>query len=358
MECTNILIVKFGALGDVVRTAYFPKYIKEKQYNSGKRTVIWWLTMPSSVPLIRFNPYIDIISTNINELTKTEFDIVYSLDDEDEILDAIRQLKFRRLIGACKDTDGQSSYCKQAGVWFDMGLLSIYGKNEADRRKKANQLSHAEIFSGIFDTEVAEPNFYNTQVKESYATGYVETISQGRFCIGINAFAGGRWHSKALPADEFVELVRKLSTTSIYSRPTHLFLFGAGRDAERNQQVANMLPKDSHITIIDTTSDVLDMAAFIKTMDAFITTDSLALHLAISQKVPTLCFFSSTSAAEIESLPYISKVISTHPDYCNYRPDADNSTITCKRLIGTLSILLETINTNRNESLHGEKQSL
>jgi heptosyltransferase-2 len=57
------------------------------------------------------------------------------------------------------------------------------------------------------------------------------------------------------------------------------------------------------------------------------------MHLAVSQRIPTIAFFAPTSAAEIDSFGLVLKIASTSPDYCSYRPMADNSTITAERII-------------------------
>ncbi len=51
----HILIIKRGALGDVVGTAYFARALKEKQGNGIR---ISWITSTDALPLLRFNPYI------------------------------------------------------------------------------------------------------------------------------------------------------------------------------------------------------------------------------------------------------------------------------------------------------------
>jgi heptosyltransferase-2 len=63
-----------------------------------------------------------------------------------------------------------------------------------------------------------------------------------------------------------------------------------------------------------------------------VTSDSLALHMAIARDVRTVGFFAPTSAAEIELYGLGEKVVSTASDYCSYKPDADNSSITPERL--------------------------
>jgi heptosyltransferase-2 len=60
------------------------------------------------------------------------------------------------------------------------------------------------------------------------------------------------------------------------------------------------------------------------------------MHLAIAQDVPTLAFFAPTSAVEIDGFGRVQKVVSTAPDYCSYRSDADNSSVTAGRLLALL----------------------
>ena len=55
----NILIVKFGALGDVIRTSY----ILPGLYKKYDKPNIVWLTSPTSFDFIQFNPYITEVVT-------------------------------------------------------------------------------------------------------------------------------------------------------------------------------------------------------------------------------------------------------------------------------------------------------
>jgi heptosyltransferase-2 len=82
-----------------------------------------------------------------------------------------------------------------------------------------------------------------------------------------------------------------------------------------------------------TDESVQHLAAAVGGLDYLISSDSLAMHLAIAQHVPFTAFFSPTSAVEIDDWGIGTKVASTAPDYCSYRKDADNSTITADRII-------------------------
>jgi heptosyltransferase-2 len=75
----------------------------------------------------------------------------------------------------------------------------------------------------------------------------------------------------------------------------------------------------------------------ISALDLLITSDSLALHLGIAQRIPCTAFFAPTSAAEIDSFGLVVKVLSTSADYCSYRSLADNSSITASRILTAAS---------------------
>ncbi|HKX46765.1 MAG TPA: glycosyltransferase family 9 protein, partial [Planctomycetota bacterium] len=86
---------------------------------------------------------------------------------------------------------------------------------------------------------------------------------------------------------------------------------------------------------------LLDFAALVDRLALLVTSDSLALHVAVARRVPVLCFFAPTSAAEIELYGRGRKVLSTAPDYGSYRKDADVSTLTVERLLPPALELLD-----------------
>jgi heptosyltransferase-2 len=124
----NILIIKFGARGDVIRTAYILPGIYKK-YTAPR---ICWYTSEDSFALLRFNPYIGEILTpsHARDLSQTEFDLIISLDDENEALSLLEGMCCKEFIGVYL-LKGQPVYDDKAAAWFDMGLISRYGKASA-----------------------------------------------------------------------------------------------------------------------------------------------------------------------------------------------------------------------------------
>lgn len=325
MAAMHILIVKHGALGDVVRTAYFARALKEK-YAFMVR--VSWLTSVAALPLLRFNPYIDDIWVSFGQASNYCYDIVYSLDDELDTLGEVTRLRARSVRGAFIGDDGNATYSADASKWFDMGLLSRFGKQHADYIKKFNSFGHAEIFAEIFGTSIPKPSFFGNCIMES---AVFNEHSGSALHIGINAYAGGRWRAKELPSDELNPLVaRLLDWGASERRDLKIILLGAGGDREKNEAVAKRW--EPTVVAENTDDSVLRLAAVVKRLDYLITSDSLAMHLAIAQGRPCLAFFCPTSAVEIDDFGLCRKVVSTGADYCSYRGDADNSSIAAERV--------------------------
>ena len=325
----HILIVKFGALGDVVRTSYFAQSLRDK-YGVGLR--LSWLTSAASSPLIRHNPYISDVWTSIYMALPHTFDLVYSLDDEAVIVDQVEEINYSRIEGAIRDPlTHHITYTEKMSEWFDMGILSKYGKVKADQLKVSNLKTHAQIFSEIFECSYPTPQLW-------IKSGLSQKLSIKKFFkkIGINAYAGDRWRSKELLSSELVRLIELIiDNEEVFKPQDRLVLLGANKDRLRNLKISQQIG-DERIVVPNTDADILEFAAVIKELDLLITSDSLAMHLAISQKVPVISFFSPTSAAEIDLYDRGEKIISLSKDYCSYSKDCDNSTITAERLMEAL----------------------
>jgi heptosyltransferase-2 len=326
----HFLIVKRGALGDVVRTSYFAGSLKRKH---GAAFRLSWITARESADLLRLNPHIDDLWFGFDEATTHRFDRIFSLDDELDTLEGVARLHAASITGAML-RDGHVQYSDDSAEWFDMGLHSRYGKERADELKKLNRRSHAQIFTDIFGVDRVAPAFYLDESCRRWAR--TELPSEG-LLVGINPYSGGRWPSKELRLPELERLLSLiLAGASPFVRQPRVILLGAGSDFGRNQALASKYPATKVLPLCTDTS-VQHLAAAVGCLDYLITSDSLALHLGVSQGIPFTAFFSPTSAAEIDDWGIGTKVTSTAPDYCSYRRDADNTTITADRILDAVA---------------------
>jgi heptosyltransferase II len=326
----HFLVVKKGALGDVVRTSYFARALKSK---FGADLRLSWITAPASADLLRLNPNIDDLWFEFEQARPFHFDRIFSLDDELDTLEGVAGLSADSVTGAIL-RDSIPTYTQDSNEWFDMGLRSRFGKQRADELKKLNQRSHAQIFSQIFAVEQVSPEFHLDEACRSWAQANLPKATGRR--VGINPYSGGRWPSKELRPAELQRLIgRLLNGSSPFGPGTAVVLFGAGQDYSKNQSLVAELA-GGNLTAICTDESVQHLAAAVSGLDYLISSDSLALHLAIAQEIPFTAFFSPTSAAEIDDWGIGTKVASTAPDYCNYRKDADNASITADRIIDAI----------------------
>ena len=150
--------------------------------------------------------------------------------------------------------------------------------------------------------------------------------------IGINSGAGERWESKALPIKEVIKLIELI--LAIPEPKIHIFLFGGAQELNRHQTITQAITSSR---LIDTGNhhQLLEFAALIKQMDYLISSDSLALHLAIAQQVKNLSFYAPTSAAEIATFGTGVKVVSSSPDYCDYKKEARKNDLTAEKIFAT-----------------------
>lgn len=349
MDARDILILKTAALGDVLRTTSILEGLHERHAPCR----VTWLTAPGAVDLVRTHPLVhEVVAFDaraphgspskagaLERLQRTRWTRVISLDDEEPLCALASSLATDSLSGACLDAGGKRAYTDDVAPWFDMGLLSRLGKAEADRLKVENRRSHPEIYAAMLGIRMGKPKLVLPRAALDFAAAWRARngVEGRRPLIGLNTGAGGRWVSKQLSEERTVELAGALARElgPREGRATFVLL-GGEAETERNRRIREGLarvPTGLSFADAGTTNALLDFAALVAGLDLLITSDSLALHMAIAADVPVVAFFAPTSAAEIELYGRGEKVLSTASDYASYRPDADNATITVPRLV-------------------------
>jgi heptosyltransferase-2 len=336
----QILILKTGALGDVLRTTSILPGLRARHPRS--RTT--WITAPGAVDLVRHHPLVDevatfeassadAVATLGAKLAATTWERVISLDEEEGCCRLASMLRAKRLSGAWFDERALARrYTPDVAPWFDMGLLSVLGKRAADGLKRANRQSHAQILAGMLGVRPGKPELGLDPESEQAGEDLRRRLEaeHPRPWIGLNTGAGGRWTSKALPVERVVGLALELHRS--LGRKATFLLFGGPPETARNRAIAAGL--EGRVPLADTGCDnpLLRFAAFVSLCDLLVANDSLALHVAIARGVRVVAFFAPTPAAEIDVFGAGEKVESTAPDAGSYRPDADTSTLTVERL--------------------------
>jgi len=315
-EAMDILVIKLGAIGDVIRTTSILPGLKEKY----KDCKIDWLTKKKSFDVLKNNSFINkifLIDNNIEKIKSHGYDLVINLDDDNEACKLASEINHKEIIGAYLDNE-KKTYTKNSSLWFDMGLISKFGKQKADEFKAKNNKTYQEIMYNILNLEYnkQEPilNLNNGGLKFGKNFAKKNKIKENDSVIGINTGAGGRWQDKKLSIEETALLIDKLNNEIPNVK---LLLFGGPEEKERNEKIKKTIKSK----IIDAGCDnsLMEFASLVNLCNILITSDSLALHIGTALKKKIVAFFYSTSAAEIELYDRGVKVIGKGKDYCSYK---------------------------------------
>ena len=307
----QILIIKLGAIGDVLRTTSILKPLK----NKCSPCSITWVTKKESFDLLENNSFIDkLVEINDKSLLKKKYYLVISLDDDYEACELASKLKKDVLVGSFLDDNNNKTYTKLSALWFDMGLL---GGPDRDDLKKANKRTHQGILFQIlglkYNDEGPILNLTKKDIEFKRRFAKKHGIKKGDLVIGINTGAGERWELKRLSEEKTIDLINRLNKET----KAKLILLGGPEETERNKRILNKIKNK----IIDggCNNSLMEFAAIINLCDLIITSDSLALHIALALRKKVVVFFGPTSANEIELYGLGRKVLPRGEFLCFYR---------------------------------------
>src|SRR5438094_7246321 len=139
----SILILKLGAAGDVVRTTPLLRRLDGP---------VSWITAESNLALLDgIDREVRCVSwESRNRVADTAYDLVINLEDDRDSSSFLKQLKFKQLFGAHLNGNDKLTYTSNSRAWFDLSLISTYGREKADRLKLLNRRTYQElIFDGL-----------------------------------------------------------------------------------------------------------------------------------------------------------------------------------------------------------------
>ncbi|MEK6984007.1 MAG: glycosyltransferase family 9 protein [Nanoarchaeota archaeon] len=317
----KILIIKLGAIGDVIRTTSILSGLKAKHKNCG----IDWVTKEESLDILKNNTLINRVYTlgqnTVNKLKNQKYDLVVCLDDDYSACELSSGIKPKRIIGAYLKNN-QESYTKDSAIWFDMGLLSRFGKQKADALKAKNKKTYQAIMYKILGLQYRkqEPILALDEKELAFAKEFAKKnyIKKTDIVIGINTGASGRWQDKKLSIEKTAELSDKLNREI---NNVKLILFGGPEEKDRNQKIKKLLKTK----IIDAgcNNSLMEFASLVDLCDVIVTSDSLALHIGVALKKKIAAFFGPTSSSEIELYSRGVKIIPKIGCLCCYKPKCD-----------------------------------
>ena len=275
----NILIVKLGATGDVVRTTPLLSQL------SGQIT---WLTAAKNAVLLSgLMDNLRCFSWEERERAlDTHYDLAINLEDTLDVAQFLKTVECREVFGAYVDSDNTLRYTENSKGWFDLSLISAYGKLEADKLKLKNRRTYQElVFDGLGFRFAGETYL----LPEPIETGLSGDVA-------IAADAGPVWPMKKWAY--YSELKQRLEDQGL---------------------TVNVLPERS--SLLEHLSDVRNHRCLVGG-------DSLPMHFALGTDTRCVTLFNCTSPWEIYDYGIQKKIVSPLLEEFFYKRGYDNRATT------------------------------
>jgi heptosyltransferase-2 len=256
----RILIIKLGAIGDVIRTTPLLRKLRQV-YPQGE---ISWLTnypevIPSDVDRVYKFDLKDILT-----LLATPFDVLYNLDKDNvacslaNILKADLKKGFYLNNGKCNPLDNAAYHKWLTGIFDDISRQNT----------KSYPEEIFEICGFKFD-------------KEEYILNEVDSdafkhLKKKDYLIGLNTGCGSRWSTRLWPEEYWIELAKKLTNTN---KDADVILIGGPEEDEKNKGIAKAAQ-----CIYPGYFPIKTFGSLVQNCDLIITGVTMALHIAIGLK--------------------------------------------------------------------------
>ena len=302
-EPMNVLIVKLNATGDVVRTTTLLRRLE---------AVCTWVTDPMNLQLLDGLPLDGFRCFGWDERDRSRdrhYDLVINLEDELHCATFVSQVDHARVFGAHLDGNGSISYTEDSRSWFDMSLISVYGRKRADQLKLENRRTYQElIFEGLGLHFEGEPYLL---------AGPTSTSLSGD--VAIAPVAGPVWPMKGWAY--YDQLKDELEIAGLR---------------------VNFLPRRP--TLLEHMGDVSNHRCLVGG-------DSLPMHLALGTGVSCVTLFNCTSPWEIHDYGIQTKIVSPLLDKYFYQRGHDSAATTAIKLEDVYAAVMSRLNDTAAPSL-------
>jgi heptosyltransferase-2 len=287
----NTLIVKLNATGDVVRTTTLLRRLEGD---------VTWITAAMNLELLAGLPNVRSLEWEHREWARDRiYDLVINLEDEAEVAAFVTSVDCGRRFGAYLGAQNVVVYTDDSHGWFDLSLVSRYGRERADAMKLSNRRTYQDlVFEGLgwrFENEqYLLPPFKPTDLAGD---------------VAITPVAGPVWPMKGWA---FYDDLRC--------------------ELEASGLTVNVLPRRASL---------LEHMADVASHRCLVGGDSLPMHLALGTGTPCVTLFSCTSPWEICDYGLQTQIVSPLLDRFFYRRGFEPEAISAIPLAAVREAVLE-----------------
>lgn len=221
----RLLIIKLGALGDVIRTTP----LLEKFQAEYEGLHVTWLTLsPSILPKESIDTIYSWNETSLYILRNTQFDIAINLDKEAEACMLLNEVAADTKYGFTWENGHIAAATPKAVHKLITGFF--------DQKSKENTKSYLEEIFEICDFEFGMEDYQINLNKDLAAKwkAHFNEKAQGKKVVGLNTGCGPRWNTRLWTEEQWEQLANKLSENGYYP----VFL-GGKLEHEKNDRMSN-----------------------------------------------------------------------------------------------------------------------
>jgi heptosyltransferase-2 len=274
-QTSNVLIIKLGALGDVIRTTPILHRIKAEYPNAR----LWWVTLsPEIIPKV-VDVVLPLDAEHFPSLQATHFDVIYNIDKEGEACGLMASLSanvkkgYTLVNGKPAPIDADAVHKFMTGIFDDLN--------------KSNTKSYPEeIFEICGFTFRGEKYILDVPPKDAYYW----KLPKKKKIVGLNTGCGGRWVSRLWAEKNWISLAKKLKKAGYVP-----LLFGGEQEHEKNKRIAKKsgavypgyFPLDQFISLVDR-------------CDLVVTAVTMAMHITIALNKKIVLFNNIFNRNEFE----------------------------------------------------------
>jgi heptosyltransferase-2 len=213
----KILIIKLGAIGDVIRTTPLLRKLRQVY----PEAEISWLTNHPEIITAHVDRIYALDLKDTLTLLATPFDFLYNLDKDKEAcsLTSLIQAKVKKGFflkdGRCSPIDAAAYQKWLTGLFDDISRL--------------NSKSYPEEIFEICGFDYDKEKY----VLEMIDVDSFKGLKTKDYLIGLNTGCGNRWNTRIWPEEYWIELAKKLNSNS-----TNVILLGGPQEDEKNKRIA------------------------------------------------------------------------------------------------------------------------
>lgn len=257
----RILIIKLGAIGDVIRTTPLLTHYRNKYPDCH---ITWVTDYPGVLPKQHIDEVLLFSGRNIAPLYHVRFDIALNLDKEAEACVLLSQVHAIEKYGFTWD-NGIAPATPAAEIKLLTGLF--------DQVSKANTLSYLQEIFAICHLDYQNEKYIVSYDEEQSAKWHnvLQEKAYGQPIVGLNTGYGRRWPTRQWPDRHWLKLTAALSEAGYYC-----VLLG-GED----EHITNTRLAAESGALYPGTFSIQEFTAILAACDLIVSQVTMAMHLTL-----------------------------------------------------------------------------